>query len=97
MEVLEALDEIPVPARFGLRANGRDGLAVEVVAREDGAGANRRIAAALERRVPLRALRVVTDPRSLEDPVLLRTDLREHSFADFGAAPLDPAEEPVPA
>ena len=96
-EALEALEEVPLPARFGLRAARGDGVAVEVVARWDGVRARRRIASALERRVPLRGLRVVTDPGLLEDPVLLRTDLREHSFADFGAAPLDPAEEPVPA
>jgi phenylacetate-coenzyme A ligase PaaK-like adenylate-forming protein len=95
-EALDALDEVPLPARFGLRAR-RDGVAVEVVAREDGPDAHRRIAAALERRVPLRGLRVVTDPASLEDPLLLRADLREHSFADFGAVRLRAAEEPVPA
>jgi phenylacetate-CoA ligase len=95
-EALEALDEVPLPARFGLRAHDR-GVAVEVVACDDEEGTTRRIAAALERRVPLHALRVVTDPRSLEDPVLLRTDLREHSFADFGGPLLREAEEPVPA
>jgi phenylacetate-CoA ligase len=96
-EALDALDEIPLPTRFGLRAHRREGVAVEVVAHDDSADAHRRIAAALERRVPLRELRVVTDPASLEDPVLLRTDLREHSFADFGAVRLRAAEEPVPA
>ena len=95
-EALDALGEVPLPARFGLRAR-RDGVAVEVVAREDGPDAHRRIAAALERRVPLRGLRVVTDPASLEDPLPLRADLREHSFADFGAVRLRAAEEPVPA
>jgi phenylacetate-CoA ligase len=97
-EALEALDEVPLPARFGMRAD-RGGVAVEVVAREDDTSTRRRIATALERRVPLRGLRVVTDPAALEDPVLLRTDLREHSFSDFGAPPLRAAaaEEAVPA
>ena len=96
-EALEALEEVPLPARFGMRADRADGVAVEVVAREDDARTRRRVAAALERSVPLRGLRVVTDPASLEDPVLLRTDLREHSFSDFGTARLRPAEEAVPA
>ena len=49
--------------------------------------------------MPLRALRIITDPAALEDPVLLRTDLREHSFSDFGAPLLDAArpEKAVPA
>ena len=97
VEALEALEEVPLPARFGMRADRADGVAVEVVAREDDARTRRRIATALEHRVPLRGLRVVTDPASLEDPVLLRADLREHSFADFGTAPIRAAEEPVPA
>jgi phenylacetate-coenzyme A ligase PaaK-like adenylate-forming protein len=97
-EALDALEEVPLPARFGMRAD-RGGVAVEVVARQDDTGTRRRIATALERRVPLRGLRVVTDPAALEDPALLRTDLREHSFSDFGAPPLRAAaaEEAVPA
>src|SRR5439155_24569803 len=97
LEALEALEEVPLPARFGMRADRADGVAVEVVAREEDGRTRRRIATALERRVPLQGLRVVTDPATLEDPVLLRTDLREPSFADFGTAPLRAAEEPVPA
>jgi phenylacetate-CoA ligase len=93
-EALDALEEIPLPARFGMRADGDHGVAVEVLAREDGVRTRRRIAAALEPRVPLRALRVVTDPAALEDPVLLRADLREHSFSDFAAPSL---REAVPA
>jgi phenylacetate-CoA ligase len=96
-EALEALEEVPLPARFGMRADGADGVAVEVVARDDDARTRRRVAAALERSVPLRGLRVVTDPTRLEDPALLRTDLREHSFSDFGPPPLRVAEEAVPA
>ena len=98
VEALEALDEVPLPARFGMRAD-RGGVSVEVVARKDDTRTRRRIATALERRVPLRGLRVVTDPAALEDPVLLRAALREHSFSDFGAPPLRAAtpEEAVPA
>jgi hypothetical protein len=96
LEALEAVEDVPLPARCGFWAVP-GGVAVEVVAREDGLDARRRIAVALERRVPLRGLRVVTDPASLEDPLLLRADLREHSFADFGAVRLRAAEEPVPA
>jgi len=97
-EALDALEEVPLPARYGMRAD-RGGVAVEVVAREDDTRTRLRIATALERRVPLRGLRVVTDPAALEDPAPLRTDLREHSFSDFGAPPLRAAqaEEAVPA
>src|SRR5207244_10512241 len=48
-EALEALEEVPLPARFGMRAAGDDGVAVEVVAREDDTRTRRRIATALER------------------------------------------------
>jgi phenylacetate-CoA ligase len=96
-EALEALEDVPLPARFGLRAADEGGVSVEIVARDDDGQTRRRIATALGRRIPLRALRVVADPALLEDPVLLRTDLREHSFADFGVLPLGASEEPVPA
>ena len=97
VEALEALDDVPLPARFGLRPV-EDGVGVEVVARSDGPRARRRIADRLERCAPLRELRVVTDAGSLERPMPLRADLREHSFADFGGLePLRAGESLVTA
>jgi hypothetical protein len=94
LEALEELDEVPLPARWGLWP-AEDGIGVEVVVRDDDDRTRRRVADGLERSVPLRALRVVTDAGALEHALPLRTDLREHSFADFGAA--EPAaEELVP-
>jgi phenylacetate-CoA ligase len=96
LEALEELDEVPLPARFGLWPAG-DGVGVEVVARDDDGRTRRRVADGLERSVPLRALRVVTDASRLEHASPLRTDLREHSFADFAPAEPQPAgEELVP-
>ena len=96
LEALEELDEVPLPARWGLWAE-EDGVGVEVVVRDDDGSTRRRVAERLERSVPLRALRVVADAGALEHAVPLRTDLREHSFADFGASETSAAEEPVPA
>jgi phenylacetate-coenzyme A ligase PaaK-like adenylate-forming protein len=86
-EALEALEVVPLPARYGFWAVP-GGVAVEVLARQDGAAARRTIGEALEARgVPLRALRVVTERRELERPVPLRCDLRETGFDS--AAPSD--------
>ncbi|HET8682848.1 MAG TPA: AMP-binding protein, partial [Micromonosporaceae bacterium] len=90
-EALEAVEAVPLPARYGFRAVP-GGVAVEVVARHDGAAARRAIAAALEGRgVPLRALRVVAEPNELQRPVPLRCDLRETGFGTpaRAAAPAD--------
>jgi hypothetical protein len=95
LEALEELDEVPLPARFGLWP-AEDGVGVEVVVRDDEGHTRRRVGARLEASVPLRALRVVPDASALEHAVPLRTDLREHSFADFAALPPSAAEELVP-
>lgn len=81
VEALERVEAVPLPARYGIWA-APGGVGVEVVARQDGAAARRLIAAALEDHgVPLRALRVVTEPSALHQPVPLRCDLRETGFS----------------
>ena len=80
IEALEALNAVPLPARCGFWTVP-GGVAVQVVVGEDTNEARRRVGAALEARgVPLRELRLVEDPRSLERPLPLRGDLRETSF-----------------
>jgi phenylacetate-CoA ligase len=80
VEALEAVEAVPLPARYGFRAVP-GGVAVEVVARDAGPAARDRIAQSLEEHgVPLRGLQVVAHPSELQHPVPLRCDLRETSF-----------------
>ncbi len=81
IEALEAVDAVPLPARYGFwRVPG--GVAVEVVTRNQGAAARRAVAEALEQRgVPLRRLTLCADRSELERPLPLRCDLKETSFA----------------
>jgi hypothetical protein len=86
MEALEAVDAVPLPARFGFAAAG-DGVAVEVGARDDGPGTRAAIERALaERGVPLGQLRLVTDAAALARPYPLRGDLRELGFSGSAAS-----------
>jgi len=81
LEALEAVDEVPLPARCGFSA-AQGGVAVEVVVREDTPQARRTIGESLEARgVPVRDLRLVDDPADLRQPFPLRCDLRELSFS----------------
>jgi phenylacetate-CoA ligase len=81
IEALEAVGEVPLPARFGFWAVP-GGVAVEVVARGDRTIAERKIASALEERgVPLRELRLLEDKSQLAHPYPWRGDLREASFS----------------
>jgi phenylacetate-CoA ligase len=81
LEALEAIDEVPLPARCGFWAVP-GGVAVEVVTRGgDGAVARRVIGEQLEaRQVPLRELYLRDHAGELERPLPLRCDLRETSF-----------------
>jgi phenylacetate-coenzyme A ligase PaaK-like adenylate-forming protein len=80
-EALEAIEAVPLPARYGVWAVP-GGVAVEVVARADTPAARRAIAARLEERgVPLRSLCLVSDRTQLRCPAPLRCDLREQSFS----------------
>jgi phenylacetate-coenzyme A ligase PaaK-like adenylate-forming protein len=83
-EALEAVEEVPLPARYGFWAvpDSGGGIAVEVMARRDTPGARRKIEASLEEHgVPVRELRLVEDRSQLQHPVPLRGDLKEHVFS----------------
>src|SRR5262245_41599533 len=75
LEALEAVEDLPLPARCGFWPVP-GGVAVEAVARTDDAGLRRTIERGLEDRgVPLHSLRLVRDPRQLRRPLPLRCDL----------------------
>jgi phenylacetate-CoA ligase len=81
VEALEAVEIVPLPARYGFWAVP-GGVAVEVVARENGPAARRTIEQSLaERGVPLQTLHLVTARSQLQHPVPLRCDLREAAFS----------------
>jgi len=81
LEALEAIDDVPLPARFGFWAVP-GGVAVEVVTRAQSPQVRRIIGAALEAQgVPLRELHLLEDHSRLRNPYPLRGDLREHTFA----------------
>jgi phenylacetate-coenzyme A ligase PaaK-like adenylate-forming protein len=83
-DVVEALESVPavaLPARYGFQAMP-GGVAVEVVSRSQDAAARRQIEAALsERGVPLQRLDLRADRSELQQPLPLRCDLKETSFA----------------
>jgi phenylacetate-coenzyme A ligase PaaK-like adenylate-forming protein len=81
LEALEALQEVPLPARCGFWAVP-GGVAVEVVTRHgDEPSTRRAIERSLgERGVPLRELRLLPDRAGLRRPLPLRGDLREAAF-----------------
>jgi phenylacetate-CoA ligase len=85
VEALEAVDAVPLPARYGFWAVP-GGVAVEVLVGQDGAAVRRAIGETLEEHgVPLRELRLVTERHELHRPMPLRCDLQEVGFA----APVD--------
>jgi phenylacetate-coenzyme A ligase PaaK-like adenylate-forming protein len=80
-EALEALEEVPLPARYGFWAVP-GGVAVEVVVRQATLQAHHHIETSLqERGVPLQELHLQEDRRQLQHPIPLRGDLREHTFS----------------
>jgi len=80
IEALEAVDAVPLPARFGFWA-AQGGVAVEVAVRSKDAGVRASVGAALEQRgVPLKELRLVEHPGQLRWPMPLRCDLSEAVF-----------------
>ncbi len=79
-EALEALEEVPLPARYGFWPVP-GGVAVEVVVRQATLEARQRIETSLEERgVPLQELHLREDRSQLQHPIPLRGDLREHTF-----------------
>jgi phenylacetate-coenzyme A ligase PaaK-like adenylate-forming protein len=72
LEALEAIEDIPLPARCGIWQRD-NGVGVEVVARSDSAVTHRRVSDALEARaLPVRELHVVTDRAELQHALPLR-------------------------
>jgi hypothetical protein len=93
LEALEAIEDVPLPARCGFWAIP-GGVAIEVVTRTDTSELRRSIERGLEEHgVPVRALDLVTDRRQLRRPLPLRCDLREATFDDARAS--DPAGDPT--
>jgi phenylacetate-CoA ligase len=81
LEALEAVEEVPLPARCGFWAM-REGVAVEVVAPKVTPGVRRKIETRLEERgVPVQELLLIEDRSQLRHPIPLRCDLRETSFS----------------
>lgn len=79
-EALEAIEELPLPARYGFWAV-EGGVDVEVVAPANSVGLRDTITRRLEEQgVPVRTLHMVRDRRELAQPFPLRGDLRELSF-----------------
>jgi phenylacetate-coenzyme A ligase PaaK-like adenylate-forming protein len=80
-EALEALEEVPLPARYGCRAVP-GGVSVEVVVSDDSRAARQRIETSLEDQgVPVEELHLLGDRRQLRHPIPLRGDLREQVFS----------------
>jgi phenylacetate-coenzyme A ligase PaaK-like adenylate-forming protein len=87
LESLEAVPEVPLPARYGFWAVP-GGVAVEVVGRSTGARARAAVGESLETRgIPLRHLDVVAEPGELTHPLPLRCDLKEGSLAKLSQRP----------
>jgi phenylacetate-coenzyme A ligase PaaK-like adenylate-forming protein len=81
LEALEALEDVPLPARCGFW-DVPDGVAVEAVIRDDRPETHRAITRSLQAwGVPIAELILHTDPAQLRQPYPLRGDLREAPFA----------------
>jgi phenylacetate-coenzyme A ligase PaaK-like adenylate-forming protein len=82
LEALEAIEEVPLPARCGFWPT-QDGVAVEVVTRADNARVRAKIERSLgDQGVPVRELYLVSDPAQLQSPYPLRCDLKESVFGN---------------
>ncbi|MBV9788953.1 MAG: phenylacetate--CoA ligase family protein [Chloroflexi bacterium] len=87
VEALEALDEVPLPARCGYWAVP-GGVAVEVLVRDATPATRRAIERSLQAwDVPVRELYLHTDRSELLRPLPWRGDLREGMFAAASATP----------
>jgi CheY-like chemotaxis protein len=80
LEALEAVAAVPLPARCGFWAVA-DGVAVEVLVRDDAPLVRQQVAASLEEHgVPVRALHLTTARAALRRPLPVRCDLKEAEF-----------------
>jgi len=83
LEALEAVEELPLPARCGFWAVP-GGVALEVQCGEDTSELRRKIKESLQMwGVPVQVLYLVEQGQPLQHPLPLRCDLREQHFADF--------------
>lgn len=97
LESLDAVPEVPLPARYGFRAVP-GGVAVEVVGRSTGTRARAAIGDSLVAHgIPLRHLDVVAERDELAHPLPLRCDLKEGSLAKLSQRPRQPATAPTSA
>jgi phenylacetate-CoA ligase len=86
-EALEAVEAVPLPARYGFWPVP-GGVAVEVVTRSDGPAVRRELLESLEAHgVPVRSLQLCAGREALTRPLPLRCDLKETSFARPAEAP----------
>ena len=81
LEALEALDVVPLPARYAARAvDGR--LAIELLVRGATRSTERQVREALDQAgVPVRSLHLVENRLRLRSPLSRRSDLREPALA----------------
>ena len=85
LEALEALEDVPLPARCGFRAVP-GGVTVEVLVRSVTGEGRRAVETSLEQQgIPLRGLRLAEDRRELTCPLPLRGDLEELGFPVRGS------------
>jgi phenylacetate-coenzyme A ligase PaaK-like adenylate-forming protein len=88
LEALEAVEELPLPARCGFWSV-LGGVAVEVQCRENTPELQRKIRDSLETwGVPVQVLHLVEQGRPLQHPLPLRCDLREQPFAGPSLSPV---------
>jgi hypothetical protein len=96
MEALEAVEAVPLPARFGFWAV-RGGVVVEVVVRQNAAGVRRQLEHSLaDWGVPVQELRLLTNRSQLRQPFPLRGDLREGTFDALSAPQAQPTGRGLP-
>jgi hypothetical protein len=80
-EALEALEVVPLPARYGYWAVP-SGVAVEVLTRDAARATRSGVEESLQRHgIPVREIHLVTRREDLRSPVPFRGDLRETMFA----------------
>jgi len=80
IEALEAIYEVPLPARYSCRAVP-GGVAIDVVTREDNSLVFHKIESSLQKHgVPVRELRLMRNYHHLSHSIPLRCDLREQTF-----------------
>jgi phenylacetate-coenzyme A ligase PaaK-like adenylate-forming protein len=96
MEALEAVEAVPLPARFGFWAV-HGGVAVEAVVRHNTASVRHQLEHSLaEWGVPVQELHLLTDRTQLRQPYPLRGDLREGMFGSPSMLPAHPNRQDTP-